>query len=76
MWYACNDWEYPKESYLSNPRLYEIGLQNQCFNPRIFWTHYFYAIWHGFLLLYLSFYTLDESSGERFAENEGEIKLS
>lgn len=71
MWYACNDWEYPKESYLSNPLLYDIGLENTYFNPRIFWTYYFYAIWHGFLLLYLSFYTLDESSGERFMTDDG-----
>jgi hypothetical protein len=25
---------------------------------------YWYAIWHGFMLLVLTFYTLDESSGE------------
>jgi magnesium-transporting ATPase (P-type) len=74
MWYACYDQEYDKKSYLSNPALYEIGLKDTCFNPIIFWTLYFYAIWHGYLLMFLSFYTLDENSGERFVKYDEKIK--
>lgn len=32
IWFGCFDLEYTKESFMSNPQLYKIGLKNYCFN--------------------------------------------
>ena len=61
-WYCTYDWEHPKDVLLTQPKLYNIGLNNMHFNPIVFWFEYFNAIWHGAMLLFLSFYTLSESS--------------
>lgn len=63
-WFCTYDWQYSKKQLLSDPRLYEIGLNDSCFNPRLFWTWYVFAIVEGALLLFLSFYTLDEAYEE------------
>ena len=61
--YMCsNDWQYDKEKLMSEPHLYKIGLKNQCFSNMIFARWYFYAIWQSILLVYLSFYTFQETS--------------
>jgi len=62
IYFAVFDWEYPKEYFLKRPKLYMIGLEDVFFNPTVFWRWFFYAVWQGTLLLFLSFYTLDYSS--------------
>jgi len=49
---------------MSHPELYEIGLKDKCFNAFVFWESYFMAIIQGGLLLFLTFYTLDDSAGQ------------
>ena len=63
LWYAVFDWQFPKEALLENPKHYRLGLQNRCFHPVIFWSWYFMASVQGALLLYLTFWTLDDSNG-------------
>mmetsp|Transcript_41345 Transcript_41345/g.62988 ORF Transcript_41345/g.62988 Transcript_41345/m.62988 type:complete len:160 (-) Transcript_41345:132-611(-) len=60
-WFCTFDWEYSKKKLLAQPALYEIGLKDKCFNPYVFWFWYFSAMWQGAVLLFLTFYTLDES---------------
>jgi len=54
---------------LLNPLLYDIGLKDLNFNPVTFWTIYIYAIWHGGVMLVLSFYTLDEADNKYLVKN-------
>mmetsp|Transcript_41346 Transcript_41346/g.62991 ORF Transcript_41346/g.62991 Transcript_41346/m.62991 type:complete len:239 (-) Transcript_41346:555-1271(-) len=68
-WYCTFDWEHTKEKLLALPALYDIGLQDKCFNPFVFWFWYFSAIWQGAVLLFLTFYTLDESESEKLQYN-------
>jgi len=68
-WYSIFDWQHTKEELLSNVKHYSIGLENKCFNPFLFWTWYIMAIWQGAVLLFLTFNTLDESSGEQYVNN-------
>jgi phospholipid-transporting ATPase len=55
IWFAVFDWEYPKEEFMKHPRHYKIGLENIFFNSYVFWRWFFYAVWQGSLLLFLSF---------------------
>lgn len=59
IWFAVFDWEHDKETFLRNPSLYRIGIENVFFNDWVFWRWFGYAIWQGTLLLFLSFYTID-----------------
>ena len=65
-WFSTFDYQHSKAAFLSNPGHYSIGIKDQCFNPYIFWYYYISAIWHGAVLLYLTFFTLDESAGEEY----------
>lgn len=62
-WYATFDYEHDKATLLTDVRLYAIGTQDKCFNPLKFWLWYASATVQGALLLFLTFSTLDESSG-------------
>ena len=63
-WFAVFDYEYDKSKLLTDMRLYSIGIHNKCFNTYKFWAWYTMSIVQGAFLLFLTFYTLDESSGE------------
>mmetsp|Transcript_824 Transcript_824/g.1479 ORF Transcript_824/g.1479 Transcript_824/m.1479 type:complete len:437 (+) Transcript_824:889-2199(+) len=67
-WFCTFDWQYSKEYLLQNPRLYRIGLNDDCFSPGVFWFWYISAIWQGAVLLFLSFYTLDRSYSEQLSD--------
>lgn len=58
IWFAVMDWEYPREVFLSRPKLYRIGLRDDLFNPYVFWKWFFYGFWQGALLMFCSFLTL------------------
>ena len=45
MWFAVFDWEFKKEEFLINPKLYRIGLDDVFFNKWTFWRWFFYAVW-------------------------------
>jgi magnesium-transporting ATPase (P-type) len=59
IWFAVFDWEHDKETFLKDPSLYRIGLDDVFFNKTVFWRWFFYAVWQGTLLLFLAFITLD-----------------
>ena len=65
IWFAVFDWEHDKETFLANPKLYRIGLEDIFFNKTTFWRWFFYAVWQGTLLMFLAFYTLDGSSNSQ-----------
>ena len=62
-WFCVMDFEFTKERFLQDPSLYKIGLRNLCFNNFIFWRWYFYAVWQSGVLIYLTFYTLEQTNG-------------
>ena len=66
-WYCTFDWEHSKIKLLANPHLYDIGLQDKCFNPVVFWFWYFSAVWQGAVLLFLTFSTLSWSESEELS---------
>jgi len=59
VWFAVFDWEHDKETFLNDPSLYRIGLDDVFFNKTVFWRWFFYAVWQGTLLLFLAFITID-----------------
>lgn len=46
---------------MRQPKLYRIGLEDVFFNSWVFWRWFFYAVWQGTLLCFLTLYTLDSS---------------
>jgi len=62
MWFAIFDWEHDKAKFLSNPKLYRIGLDDVFFNKWVFWRWFVYAVWQGILLLVMAVVTLDIAS--------------
>lgn len=71
-WFAVFDYEYEKPRLLTDLRLYSIGLEDKCFNPYKFWGWYFMAAVQGAILLFLTFQTLDETSGVTHVPITGE----
>jgi len=61
MWFAVFDYEHERETLLSKPKLYRIGIKNVYFSTYVFWRWFGYACWQGALLLYLAFYSLDSA---------------
>lgn len=58
IWFAVFDWEHDKQTFLNNPELYKIGLEDVFFNHWVFWRWFFYAVWQGALLVSLSYIAL------------------
>ena len=63
IWYAVFDWEHKKETLLSKPDYYRIGLINACFNKLIFYRWYFNAIWQSLIILFLTLATFTMEGG-------------
>mmetsp|Transcript_18570 Transcript_18570/g.13327 ORF Transcript_18570/g.13327 Transcript_18570/m.13327 type:complete len:279 (-) Transcript_18570:533-1369(-) len=68
IWYAVFDLEHDRETLLSKPRLYRIGIKDVHFNSYVFMRWFGYACWQGTLLLFLAFYELDS-----LPQNDGKI---
>jgi len=73
-WYCAFDWQYSKRKLQNDPKLYRIGLEDRCFNNFTFWKSYINAVWQSLLLLWLPFFTLDESSGLAHSSIDGETR--
>jgi hypothetical protein len=52
------------------PQLYKIGLQNVCFNGKVFARWYFYGVWQSAVILFLSTYALGEA-GDNILDLQG-----
>jgi phospholipid-transporting ATPase len=37
IWFAIFDFQFKKETFMENPKLYEIGLKHKCFGTKVFW---------------------------------------
>ncbi len=59
IWFAVFDWEQEKATFLVNPRLYQIGMDDVFFNKAAFWRWFFYAVWQGILIAFLVVFTFD-----------------
>ena len=55
MFYALFDFEHEKKKFLSDPKLYEIGLKEQCFGIYIFWSWIVYAAIYAAILLFANY---------------------
>lgn len=47
MWFALYDLEHVKETFMRNPMLYRIGIENACFSMSIYTMWVAYALFHG-----------------------------
>lgn len=54
MFYALFDWEHVKPVFMSMPKLYHIGMKSECWSNLIFVKWLLYALFHGFLLYFIS----------------------
>ena len=43
VWFSLFDFEHEKEVFLSDPRLYRIGIRGTCFSTKIFWKWFVYG---------------------------------
>ena len=43
---------------MSDPKLYKIGLREECFSVRIFWGWIVYAAFYAIVLLFTNFYVI------------------
>ena len=44
-YFALFDYEFTRETFLSDPTLYKVGLQNKFFSRFVFWRWVIYGIW-------------------------------
>ena len=56
MWFAVYDMQYEASRLLKEPALYKIGLRNECFSTKVFFSHVLSAIANGFVLCVIIFY--------------------
>ena len=75
VWYCTYDWEHSKSRLMNEPSLYEIGLQNKCFNRYKFWSSYINAIWQSFVLTLITYLTLNHSCGVGLVASSDSIIL-
>jgi len=64
IWFAVFDLEHTRETLLSKPKHYRIGIQDVHFNSYVFWRWFGYGCWQGVLLLFLAFYELDSAPSQ------------
>ena len=62
IWFCVFDRQHPKQRLLVDPVLYEIGLNSQCFNNRIFWSQYFIGVFQAGILTWLTFNTMQANT--------------
>jgi magnesium-transporting ATPase (P-type) len=68
MWFAVFDWEHDKAQFLSDPKLYRVGLDDVFFSSSVFWRWFSYAVLQGVLLAVAVFVTMDSAT-----ETHGQI---
>jgi len=59
MWFAVMDMQHEKQSFLTEPQLYSIGLSHECFSTLVFFQNVFNAIVNGLLLMVIVFFGID-----------------
>jgi len=78
MFYALFDFEYEKNCaymtpamfakgewkryFMTNPFLYKVGLQGECFSSFIFVKWLLYALFHAVIIEFLGFYFLEKET--------------
>jgi magnesium-transporting ATPase (P-type) len=57
VWFAIFDFQYEKSEFLTNSKLYVIGLKNRCYGTRVFWQWFSLGAFQAFILLYICLYS-------------------
>jgi len=60
MVYAVFDFEYTKEQLMTITDYYRIGLNNECFDPKLFLKWVFYALSQAFIIYFICMICLNE----------------
>ena len=55
MYYALFDFEFEKETFMSNPFHYKLGLQSLCYGKMMFTKWVLYGLWHSFVIYMICF---------------------
>ena len=45
IYFGLFDYEHTRETFMTDPKLYKIGLYNKQFSRFVFWRWVFYGIW-------------------------------
>jgi phospholipid-transporting ATPase len=61
VWYAIFDYQYDKKTFLTNPKLYEIGLKNLCFGTKVFWLWFINGAFSALIIMYIGLYCIDSA---------------
>jgi magnesium-transporting ATPase (P-type) len=62
LYFAIFDFEFEKEEFETNHKLYSIGFKNLHFSKGVFWSWIIYGIWQGAFAFYTSFSILGSPS--------------
>jgi len=55
MYYALFDFEFEKDTFMSNPLHYKLGLQSLCYGKMMFTKWVIYGLWHSFVIYMICF---------------------
>lgn len=55
-------WSKSSVYFMSNPELYRIGMDGECFSVRLYVLWVLYALWHAFVIYYIVYFALDQST--------------
>jgi phospholipid-transporting ATPase len=69
MWWAIYDMQHTKQELVANPKLYEIGLKNQCFSTMRFFENILNGVVNGLFLFLFCFYGEDGNVVSSQAKN-------
>lgn len=58
MWFAIFDFEFEKETFMLNPRLYKIGLNHECFGTKVFWKWFILGAFQALVNMLVCLYAV------------------
>lgn len=61
MWFAIFDFQFDKQEFLKNSKLYEIGLKSKCYGTKVFWQWFSLGALQACVLLYICLYAEEVS---------------
>jgi len=56
VWFAVFDFQYQKEEFLKNSKLYRIGMQDRCFGTKVFWQWFSLGALQAFIVMFMCLY--------------------
>jgi magnesium-transporting ATPase (P-type) len=61
MWFALFDYQETKEKFMSDPKLYDIGIKHKCFSTKVFWVWFSYGAIQALVLVLVCIRSIEVS---------------